>query len=628
MKKIKLIEIEGASFFKHPLRIQFSEKLNCIMGGRGTGKSTLLHMILSSLDSNAEFDKTTYSILKNNLGEGKIFITVEDEQGKNYKIIKTFNEDPQPYLLPDETFMPIDNIKNNIECDIYKAAEIEEIGMNGENRIALIDKMLSSEVKTLMGEIEKKQIELEHNAHLLKMENSKIKQLEEKIKDYENAESDLATHKKEQPADIIPEEKAQFETADKNEKLRFAEKRFIENIILEIQDFMRNSDEQAKRIQHLLVDADIEFSNKEIIKSFIAETKIYKEKIIEAMQNGDKAAGIICEKAKQFLSNLNRIHQKQQNEFVNLKQKFEKHKIYYAQYNKLSKRVNDKGVLQKELNGLKDNRGKLKKQRMELIGVFNKDKKELFNKRSEKIQELNKGFGGAIKITLTFSGITHEYEVALQKAFRGSGMRYNVIIPNIIMNFTPDKFAQVIHSRDFDSLKNIAAIDKERSEAIFNLLCDSDSIFDIEKIYCPDLPEFLLKIDKKDSDDIERENYKRTEELSTGQRCTTILPIIFAVSKNPLIIDQPEDNLDNQYITKTIHRIIREEKQLRQLIFITHNPNIPVLSDAEHNLFLVYEDKKASVEKEGTVESVKDNILNLLEGGREAFNIRKTIYGV
>jgi ABC-type lipoprotein export system ATPase subunit len=111
-----------------------------------------------------------------------------------------------------------------------------------------------------------------------------------------------------------------------------------------------------------------------------------------------------------------------------------------------------------------------------------------------------------------------------------------------------------------------------------------------------------------------------------GQRCTAVLPIIFAVSNNPLIIDQPEDNLDNRYISDKIHKIIKEQKNKRQLIFITHNPNIPVLSESEQNIFLKY-DKVAGLEAEGSVEQVKNQIIELLEGGRKAFEKRKEIYG-
>ena len=172
-------------------------------------------------------------------------------------------------------------------------------------------------------------------------------------------------------------------------------------------------------------------------------------------------------------------------------------------------------------------------------------------------------------------------------------------------------------------LSNITGIDPGRSESIINALFETEAIYEIEIIYCDDLPEFRLRI--HDGEFIE-ENYRKSDELSMGQRCTTVLPIIFAVSDNPLIIDQPEDNLDNKFISDKIHKIIREQKSERQLILITHNPNIPVLSESEHNIFLKF-DLKASVENKGDVESVKSNIIELLEGGERAFKIRKETYG-
>ncbi|MCK6598416.1 MAG: ATPase, partial [Bdellovibrionaceae bacterium] len=104
-------------------------------------------------------------------------------------------------------------------------------------------------------------------------------------------------------------------------------------------------------------------------------------------------------------------------------------------------------------------------------------------------------------------------------------------------------------------------------------------------------------------------------------------PIIFAASSNPLVIDQPEDNLDNKYIADSIHKIIKAKKDTRQMIFVTHNPNIPVLSGAEYNLFLDYKGKKSKVDAFGTIDAVKQNILTLLEGGEIAFKLRKDIYG-
>ena len=66
---------------------------------------------------------------------------------------------------------------------------------------------------------------------------------------------------------------------------------------------------------------------------------------------------------------------------------------------------------------------------------------------------------------------------------------------------------------------------------------------------------------------------------------------------------------------------------MRQLIFITHNANIPVLSNSEQTYFLKFDDQKSQIDNTGDVNKVKISILNLLEGGKEAFEERKNLYG-
>ena len=119
------------------------------------------------------------------------------------------------------------------------------------------------------------------------------------------------------------------------------------------------------------------------------------------------------------------------------------------------------------------------------------------------------------------------------------------------------------------------------------------------------------------------------EELSPGQRCSAILPILLLNGTSPLIIDQPEDNLDNRLIRQVIVNILASIKLRRQVIISTHNPNLPVLGDVEQTIIL-----RATGEKECKVESTGDldskdvvaYITDIMEGGREAFQYRQSIY--
>ena len=632
MKRINSIEIKSSAFFVDDFKLEFSDKLNCIMGGRGTGKSSLLYMIEACIDQDAENkNKNIFDILKNNLYEGVITLYLEDEDGQKYKIIKSFNEEPQPFLMPNETAKQINRIQSKIVCDIYEASEIERIGEHGNNRLELLDKMIKDDINNLMAEIKKCQIELEDNTRLIKKEMALNRSLEDKIKGFMNVEEDLETLKKGKPVDIKKEENEQFETADKNEKIRHAEKRFIDQLINNIMYLIGDIDEKCDEFKGLLVKESEtrKFINHEIMLPILQESNTTIDKIISTYESNKIILNTTLKRINILSEKLNETHLKQQQEFFKLKQKFEKHKKYITEYNNLSKKVDEKNSCEKIYKANLKKIDNLKAKRKNVITVLNEQKKEIFNKRHEVIKKLNSKFNGDIKITLAPGGITDMYENALKNALKGSGLRYNILIPYIVNNLPPDVFAQAIQSKDTDKIKKISGIDVERSKDLIDALYEKDDIYLIEGIYCPDLPDFWLKVDSKnDKNKKNILNYKKTEELSTGQRCTTVLPIVFEVSNNPLIIDQPEDNLDNKYITDTIHDIIRQQKTTRQLIFITHNPNIPVLSDSEHNVFLKFQDKKSSIDKSGTVDDVKINILNILEGGEDAFNRRREKYGV
>ena len=81
--------------------------------------------------------------------------------------------------------------------------------------------------------------------------------------------------------------------------------------------------------------------------------------------------------------------------------------------------------------------------------------------------------------------------------------------------------------------------------------------------------------------DGEPATWQTLEALSTGQKATAVLFLLLLESEAPLVVDQPEDDLDNRFITEGVVPIMRLEKRRRQFVFSTHNANIPVLGDAE-----------------------------------------------
>jgi ABC-type sulfate/molybdate transport systems ATPase subunit len=163
-----------------------------------------------------------------------------------------------------------------------------------------------------------------------------------------------------------------------------------------------------------------------------------------------------------------------------------------------------------------------------------------------------------------------------------------------------------------------ASFDEERARKVVDTLRSSRASYVIETVDLEDRPCIEL---------LDGDKYKESSKLSTGQRCTTILPILLVQSERPLLIDQPEDNLDNAFVYDTIVRALRAVKGSRQVIFVTHNPNIPVLGHAERIFVFVSDGQRSTLHKVGNVDECKDQIEKILEGGREAFLERKARYG-
>ena len=118
-------------------------------------------------------------------------------------------------------------------------------------------------------------------------------------------------------------------------------------------------------------------------------------------------------------------------------------------------------------------------------------------------------------------------------------------------------------------------------------------------------------------------------DMSPGKKSFVLLRLLVDLdnSKCPILIDQPEDDLDNQTIYDDVIKLIRELKPATQFILATHNANIPVLGDAEQVIACEYHDNQI-VLVTGSIDcaDVQQRIVSIMEGGAEAFEKRKQVY--
>ncbi len=241
-----------------------------------------------------------------------------------------------------------------------------------------------------------------------------------------------------------------------------------------------------------------------------------------------------------------------------------------------------------------------------------------YEERDRVVGDLNASLGPRIRVNLLRFGNPNGYENALLTALRGSGLQYNSLAPQLVSHVSPRELAGLVESADHASLSELADITPDRSQRI------------IEHLRTQPL-ESILTAEVEDAVDLtllDGAEYKPTTQLSTGQRCTVVLPILLSHANQLIVLDQPEDHLDNAFVVDTVVRVLVGRSATAQTILATHNANIPVLGDAANVVYLgstgQHGFKRAAAPLDNP--EIVDAITSVMEGGREAFRRRSAFY--
>jgi len=162
--------------------------------------------------------------------------------------------------------------------------------------------------------------------------------------------------------------------------------------------------------------------------------------------------------------------------------------------------------------------------------------------------------------------------------------------------------------------------------AALSVLRKFDTLFELETMALPDTATIRVRF-PDDPAGLLRE----LQDLSLGQLRSVLLGfLLHSPGNHPLLLDQPEDQLDGPFVAGVVVPYLHSVKEERQLLVATHNANVVVLGDAEQVLPLHANAGKASVVNPGSVDAsdTRDELLNLLEGGIEAFERRAARYGL
>lgn len=624
--QIQTLKITGGYFDE--LEIDFSENLNAVIGGRGTGKSTLLESLRFALDIEpiGESAKREHQgIIGANLAPSKarVELTVRSStmNGRIFTIARRYGEDPnvvdsdgKPSSLTPKELLP--------DVEIYGQNEIYEIAQNTSDQGRLLSRFLEAGQAEDEAKIQEALKKLSDNRTKLLNAQKAIADLEDEVARIPKLEEQIRQFK-----DLGIEEKL------KVVPLLETEKRLVKRVL---EEELHNLDLAFDAVKDNLPDTT--FLSDQTIDSLPHKTELLsirseldgikqKAEVLLARWNTDfEASRLQIGKA---IGQLNTGIAQQEKELEKI------FKDLPAVEGKSGREV---GIAyQKLLQDVERIRPKQTK-----IGNHKKLQSELITERQTILNELSEiRANRSARFERSLSKLNRKLKGKMRLSVEPEAERKNVadFLSNCDMKqvgesrlrwvdevkeFSPVRLSRLIRQGSDALQKAKWGITPSVAESLARL--PQEKILELEEIELPDRVSIELNTEHESE-----ENYRRLERLSTGQKCTAILHLLLLQNRDPLIMDQPEDNLDNAFIADRIVNELRKVKITRQFIFATHNPNIPVFGDAEWIGVCESSNDRASIpaELQGAIDttSVRDRAAEILEGGKLAFDQRRAKYG-
>ncbi|MBL4702128.1 MAG: AAA family ATPase [Phycisphaeraceae bacterium] len=243
-----------------------------------------------------------------------------------------------------------------------------------------------------------------------------------------------------------------------------------------------------------------------------------------------------------------------------------------------------------------------------------------------------------LQVSLKYSRNAYSPDGAAQ-IIEAMGWRTNqqVRANYLVESLTIPTLLEAISKKNVNALTNvktndgIAVFDNKEAESILEKLAEPSIKFVLERVALHDLPRLRVSRIIDDGSGGKRAMTREFSRLSLGQQQSILLALMLSAnSDKPLIIDQPEDNLDGEFIYSTLVPVLRMAKERRQIIIVTHNPNVAVLGDAEQIIVMKAHNDRGEIVARGSIDNAntRDAACAILEGAKEAFTRRSKMYGI
>jgi DNA repair ATPase RecN len=651
------------SFFEH-VRIAFAENLNCLIGPRGSGKSTIVEALryvfgynrtLDELDTANKLSGRIRDMQVANLS-GCLIRVVYQTQAKDIRVLEATFDPKEDYATKVYAAdgEPL-NVADVEACGEYPLrlfgwSEIETLGRDPARQRDLLDRLipelaavkrnrdeLRARLRANRAEVEKIVGELRT---LYTRQNGLIRRFAEHRTAFEKLNTDEVrkhfaaldlAQAKQRVLELVSQNVTRLTTKLKElDAVSFCEG--LDKLLPAAEQELRDwwlTDELSKL---KVVDAETDVQKHlsaagEILKSFssLLDQHITAAKhSVEAIQAQIRAA-FADNSSMQRIADLRANAEKRLREVTALRDE------YLKTWKRLKDAMSSRNQIADDLVACHDR----------IAGIRSRH-----NTKIE--EELNRYFAGQTKISLRFaaSGDTQRFSETIVKLKIASSFavqyQRRLIAETLATHFNPIALVHALLSGDpaqvagrhpaGDVANQITAAEAQKAMDVWRPW-SRDELAEVDLLQDDgDRLRGLMELQEVEWDDHANIllNDRPVGKLSPGQRSSAMLPLIALAEPTPLVIDQPEDNLDNRLVGQVLTDILASLKEKRQIIVCTHNPNIVVSGDAEQVIVLdALSDRKGEVLRHGSIDNddIVQSVIEIMEGGVDAFRARQQRYG-
>jgi energy-coupling factor transporter ATP-binding protein EcfA2 len=610
------------------MAIHFNEDMNVLVGGRGTGKSTVIESLRYVLGQEplGESAKATHqSVVQNVLGNGtkvSLLIQIHRPSKREYLIERTVPNPPKVRDPDDGNVLNLSPLDLLPDVEIYGQHEVAELAKEQSKLVHLLDRFADiptdlddrkRSIRSQLADTRRRLLEIEREVQEIDDRLDALPAIEETLEQYRDAGVEERLHQQ----STLVREKGLLDTA----KARIGEIQRLQKSLDESLPIDRTFISPSVRDE--LVNPGLLSDVDDVLESLSGDAEEYSDKLERLLESS-------LERLSEIVESWEEKKEQADEQYEQVLRDLQDEDVDGEEFLKLREKVEELRPLRKKREQYEREREKVRQERRNLLAEWESALTEEYRAYDEactKIRSHNE-LRSSVRVSVEYQGDRSPLEELLDEQIDG---RRQGLIKKVLdwKELSLTSLAGLCRGDSPEQeLSERFGLTENQAKKLSGL--DLETCMKIEELELP--PETTIELNVGDEQD---RSWRTLDQLSTGQRATAVLLLLLLESDTPLVIDQPEDDLDNRFVVRGVIPAIRKEKGRRQFLFATHNANIPVLGDAEQILGLTATGHTGAGRAEipdnyrGAIDqtSVRTMVEDILEGGEDAFEKRRAKYG-